>query len=244
MKSILPKYQQLVQELRQGIVCEVYPPGGQLPTEEKLAKQFGFSRETVRKALSQLEGEGLIRREQGVGSFVHEPHPGAIPFHFLEKDSHSGKKVSYRVLRQDVEPATLEYAERLKVGQGERVIHIAQVKLIGGAPVSYAERHLPYALCLKLAKEDLTRRAAHEVLSEHVKLPPTRTVIEIEGRALSEAEARWLECPTDTPGIIVNRMSYTAPNQPAVMYRGIFRDRYLMEIELELSPASQSGNHE
>jgi DNA-binding GntR family transcriptional regulator len=105
--------------------------------------------------------------------------------------------------------------------------------------VSYVERHLPLSFCPKLAQEDLSIKSAHEILSETVKAPPTRAVMEIEARALSAEEAQWLECPTETPVIIINRVSYTAPNQPAVMYRGIFRDRYSMEIELDIQSKSK-----
>jgi GntR family transcriptional regulator len=239
MKLILPKYQYLVQTLRQEIVTGKLPAGGQLPTEGVLAKQYGFSRETVRKALSRLEREGLIRREQGVGSFVNELHPDAAAFRFLEAATRPEKKEAYRVIRQDVMPATMEHAESLKIALGSLVIHVAQVKTIKGVPVAYTERLLPLALCPNLAQEDLTTWSVHEILSESVKHPPTRTVVEIEARALSAEEAQWLECPLGTPAIIVDRTSYTAPNQPAVMYRGIFKDRYSMEVELDAQSTSK-----
>ncbi|NLY90197.1 MAG: GntR family transcriptional regulator [Firmicutes bacterium] len=48
-------------------------PGNQLPSENMLADQFKISRHTVRKALSDLEIEGLIYREQGRGTFCAYP---------------------------------------------------------------------------------------------------------------------------------------------------------------------------
>lgn len=48
-------------------------PGNQLPSENMLAEEFKISRHTVRKALSDLENEGLIYREQGRGTFCAYP---------------------------------------------------------------------------------------------------------------------------------------------------------------------------
>jgi GntR family transcriptional regulator, arabinose operon transcriptional repressor len=66
---ILPKYSQikeyLKKQIRQGEI--VYRQ--QLASENILAKQFGMSRQTVRKALGDLENEGWIEREQGRGTF-------------------------------------------------------------------------------------------------------------------------------------------------------------------------------
>ena len=47
--------------------------GEKLPSEPKLAKSLGVSRATLREAMRTFETEGLIRRQQGVGTFVVHP---------------------------------------------------------------------------------------------------------------------------------------------------------------------------
>ncbi|KAA5604662.1 phosphonate metabolism transcriptional regulator PhnF [Roseospira marina] len=48
-------------------------PGDQIPTEAQMADRFGVNRHTIRRAMAELEDRGLIRVEQGRGSFVQEP---------------------------------------------------------------------------------------------------------------------------------------------------------------------------
>jgi GntR family uxuAB operon transcriptional repressor len=57
-----------------------YAPGGRLPTERRLASEFGVTRTMVRHALAVLEAEGRISREVGRGTFLRAPLvDGAAP---------------------------------------------------------------------------------------------------------------------------------------------------------------------
>lgn len=62
------KYMTLLNELHTDIRMGVYRQTGRLPTEMQLAKMYGVSRQTVRRALGILVEEGLIERRQGSGS--------------------------------------------------------------------------------------------------------------------------------------------------------------------------------
>ena len=65
-------WRQIAGQLQQGITSGDHPPGSQLPTEAELSKQFGVNRHTVRRALEDLSRGGLVRVEQGRGTFVSE----------------------------------------------------------------------------------------------------------------------------------------------------------------------------
>ncbi len=47
-----------------------WPPGHKIPTEKSISEQFAAARNTVRKALGQLESQGSIIRHVGRGTFV------------------------------------------------------------------------------------------------------------------------------------------------------------------------------
>ena len=66
-----PLWQQLADLLRSRI--ERGELTGRLEAEMALAQRYGISRDTVRRALATLAGDGLIRSTRGRGTFVLPP---------------------------------------------------------------------------------------------------------------------------------------------------------------------------
>lgn len=65
-----PRYQELAEDLRQGILRGDFPDPAQFPTESVLCTRYGVSRFTVREALRALQNEGLIQRKRGSGTVI------------------------------------------------------------------------------------------------------------------------------------------------------------------------------
>jgi DNA-binding GntR family transcriptional regulator len=63
-------WRQIAEQLRSDIADEVYPPGGPLPGEVLMADRYDTSRPTVRRAIAELAGEGLLSVAHGRGTFV------------------------------------------------------------------------------------------------------------------------------------------------------------------------------
>ncbi len=70
--SPVPVYYQIASALRQRIADGEWRKGNQLPPEPELAKAFGVSRMTLRQALVELEGDNIIVRRRGAGTFVNQ----------------------------------------------------------------------------------------------------------------------------------------------------------------------------
>lgn len=69
MKRV-PLYSQIRDYILDQIHQNTWRANDQLPTEADLAKQFGVSRFTIKKALSELVLEGLVYRIQGKGTYI------------------------------------------------------------------------------------------------------------------------------------------------------------------------------
>lgn len=64
------KFKEIFLDLEEKILAKEYPPHTMLPSENQLMKQYGVSRETIRKALGLLTNAGYIHKKQGKGSIV------------------------------------------------------------------------------------------------------------------------------------------------------------------------------
>lgn len=232
----LPKYRQLLQLLRQQILSGEMAPGARLPTEEELVQRYGLSRGTVRKAIEQLADEGLVRTEQGSGTYVSSVHPSAVPFRFGYAGPAGGDKGSeavYRIVTKEIIPASVDIAERLSLPFGEPVIHLLRQRSQDGRIVGFSERFLPRSLCPDLLDEDLSGGSIHDILVNHSELPLLRAIVEIEAQMLGPEDAALLDVLPATPGIVVSRMTYTAPARPAVWYRGVYRESFSLSVRID-----------
>lgn len=73
-----PLYQQIFDSVRVSILSGELKPGTPMPSERDLIVKLGITRPTLRQALQQLEKQGFLRRQHGVGTFIEDPtrwHP-------------------------------------------------------------------------------------------------------------------------------------------------------------------------
>ena len=71
----------VVNKLQHQIASNHYKIGERLPSEPELMQQFGVGRSTIREAIRILANKGLIRVQQGVGTFVELQQNSVEPFH-------------------------------------------------------------------------------------------------------------------------------------------------------------------
>jgi GntR family transcriptional regulator len=76
-KSGVPIYRQIQDQIRYGIASGRLLPGEQLPTVRALAVDLKVNPNTVIKAYTELERQGVLTTEQGSGTFV-APLPAVV----------------------------------------------------------------------------------------------------------------------------------------------------------------------
>lgn len=81
-KSPTPIYAQLDRSIRAAIATGKLEPGAQLPTVRQLAVDLSVNANTVARVYAQLERDGVLETQRGVGTFVREsPSPQAARAH-------------------------------------------------------------------------------------------------------------------------------------------------------------------
>lgn len=117
-------------------------PGERLPSEPELAKQLGVSRATLREAMRTFEGQGLIRRRQGIGTFiVGQPPVIQTGLEVLESIETLARRDNLEVDMGDltirkVRAGKIE-AEALQVEAGSPLVEVSRVILAEGRPSAY-----------------------------------------------------------------------------------------------------------
>ena len=71
-KDGVPIYQQIIQRLQIGIANGTYPPGSKVPAVRDLALEAGVNPNTMQRALTELERDGLMYSVRTSGRFVTE----------------------------------------------------------------------------------------------------------------------------------------------------------------------------
>ena len=67
-----PIWSQLIAQIKVGIVTGAFPPGERLPSVRDLATEAGVNPNTMQRALTELERDGLVYSQRTAGRFVTE----------------------------------------------------------------------------------------------------------------------------------------------------------------------------
>jgi GntR family transcriptional regulator len=72
--SRAPIYQQIVEQVREGVARGTLSPGDRLPSVRDLARTLVVNPNTIARAYTELEREGTLVTRPGLGVFVAEPN--------------------------------------------------------------------------------------------------------------------------------------------------------------------------
>ena len=140
----IPLYIQVRETLR-GEYSQLAPKSA-IPTELELIKRFGVSRITLRKAIDDLVGEGLIERHQGKGTFTSAPkltHELNTISSWTEQLRSLGydPRTAQRVCREISPPRRVAHALELKAE--EKVVMLRRtLTLAGDEPLSLMTNYI------------------------------------------------------------------------------------------------------
>ena len=219
--AITPLYVQLMEELETSIRNGVYKPGDKIMTEAEMAKEYGVSLITVRKAVGSLLEKGLVVRKQGKGTFVTKPKYSRNMKKlqsFTEMCEQMGVKPGAQVLENRLIMADKKVADRLGIEPGSNVVYISRLRLADGEPVQVEKSYFPLKYAF-LLEEDLNNGSMFECLKEKAgaKVASSEKMIEL-CRATAE-EAALMDVKKGDYLLFVKSTAYDENGEP--MYAGI-----------------------
>lgn len=203
-------WRQIAGQLQRGITAGDHSPGSRLPTEAELSKQFGVNRHTVRRALEELSRGGLVRVEQGRGTFVSEDvleYSVEPRTRFTEWIKRHNKEPSGRVLQLRETGADAHVAAALGLRTGARVVLLERLGLADDRPVSLARHYFP-AGRLKGLLEALQQSARITEALQAIGIPDyLRQTTRVTARLPTPTEAELLRMPRNRPVLIAENIN-------------------------------------
>lgn len=155
-------YQRILGDIRDRILSGEWPPGYRIPFEHELTTQYGCSRMTVNKALSQLANAGLIERRRRSGSFVRRPQlqSAILEIHDIKAEVDAlGLPYRYELEKRHQRKAIRADLVRLDVPLPSAVLELSCRHFAGDRPFCLEDRLISLAAVPEAADESFAEMA-------------------------------------------------------------------------------------
>lgn len=234
--SSRPLYLQLCDALAERIAAGEWKPHTAIPNEGDLAREFGVSPGTMRKALDLLEGQHLVTRRQGRGTFVNDRASEELSKRFRSIRGADGEPISGEIKSAEITEgvANQRECERLRVSAHESVYRISRVQFRQDQPFMVEEVAMPAALFPGLAdKNGSSHSHGIMVLAQQYGLLLGKAEERLTIDAAAPEVAAVLGIAPAAPIVVLDRIMLTLDGRPVEWRIGrchLAGDYYLAEM--------------
>ncbi|HXZ02433.1 MAG TPA: phosphonate metabolism transcriptional regulator PhnF [Stellaceae bacterium] len=232
-------WRQIAERLAAEVSAEGFP-GGRLPTEPALAARFEVNRHTIRRAVAALAEQGLVRVEQGRGTFVADHMIDYVlgrRTRFSENLQRQGRAPGHRLISSTTAAADDATARDLGLRRGARVVQIETLSDADGVALSYAVHHFPARRFAALPAAFAETNSITAALARCGVTDYTRKLTRLLARLPSEREARQLSQPAARPVLQAEAINVDPAGAPIQRSLVVFAgDRVQMVVAAEGFP--------
>ncbi|MEO1522750.1 MAG: phosphonate metabolism transcriptional regulator PhnF [Cyanobacteria bacterium J06633_2] len=224
-------YADIADKLRQDIRQGIYKEGDKLPTEQQLAEVFGVNRHTLRQAIALLRTDGLVRVEQGRGTFVASaPIRYAIGqrVRYNEALKSHGLIAESKFLRAVQIPSPDAVAIALEIQPGDPVAIVDRLAFANHEPISISSGYFPLArfpdFLSDINQSRLQRLGSvSQFLQQTFNCDHIRRQTKVSARTVKTQDARLLALPLNQPILLAESINVNQNN--IVIEYGVTRFR-------------------
>jgi len=221
-----PLYLQIKALLERSLDAGEWRPGEAIPSEHELARRFGVSQGTVRKAIAALAAGNLVVRRQGKGTFVAthtEEQSSSFRFLRIRRNDGVDEYPGSRLIDVRRGKATAEVARLLDLKSGEGVVLLRRILEYGGAPVVLDDITLPAALFRGLTKArfEAHRGSMYGFFETQFGVRMLNAEEKLRAVAANVTSARLLGVAPGTPLLSIDRVTRTYGERPVEWRRGL-----------------------
>jgi len=222
--SPVPLYHQLAEQLMAAITDGTLSPGDAFENEVALAVRLGLSRPTVRRAIAELVGQGLLVRRRGIGTTVANQvvHRRAELTSLYDDLARQGREPSTQVLSLQTGVTDERAAVALGLEPSTPLVAMVRLRCAGGAPLAVLRNWLPSAFA-DLTAEQLQNDGLYAVLRQRGVRPAVARQ-NFGARNATAHERRLLQLTRAEPLLTMTRRAYDGGGSPVEFgdhcYRG------------------------
>jgi GntR family transcriptional regulator, phosphonate transport system regulatory protein len=228
-------WRHIADDLERAIAAGEIAAGEKLPGETEIAARFAVNRHTVRRAIAELAGRGLVRAARGSGTFVEGSrlaYPISARTRFSEIVGTAGREAGGRLVASRLEPADNAIARRLKLAKGTPVVRLDAVRSASGVPLCLGTTWLPAARAPDAAKVYEATRSITRTLAAFGIRDYRRHSTRVTAAVADAIEAARLDLAPGRPLIVVESVDVTPDGQPIITSSARFAaDRVELMVE-------------
>lgn len=213
-----PLYFAVKQSLLASLASGEWVRGEAIPPENQLAKKFGVSIGTLRKAVDELVKEHILVRHQGRGTFVATQESDQHFFRFFRIQRRDGLK-SYPVtqlLKFQKKKASKEIREQLQLAKDAYIFEFFNLLSLNDDLVMIDEIQVPENLFSSLTEKSLAERSStlYNFYQNNFGVNVIDTKEKLITCQANKDIAAWLQVPENTALLQINRIAYTYNEKP------------------------------
>lgn len=205
------KYLSIYNDIMDSIENKIIKPGEKLPSENELMQKYDVSRDTVRKALDLLEGNGYIHKIKGKGSFVLDidkldfPITGIITFKELsEKMGVSSKTIVHEL--DLIEPDKF-LVKKLELSKEDLIWRVIRAREIDNKKIILDKDYFNNRYVPNLTKE-VCKSSIYEYLEKDLRLTIGFAKKEITVQQVSYEDKEYLDLEGYNMVVVVKSYTY------------------------------------
>jgi GntR family transcriptional regulator len=225
-----PLYVQVTRRLRADLAEGRLRVGQRLAPERELCTRFGVSRNTLRRALLDLEERGLMAAAGRHGWYV-APSPivelAQGPSSLTAWAREAGFELRSRVLHAGLRAAGPLEAAALGAAEGSQIYVLERLRIVNGLALSLDRSYLSAALAAVLDGVDFASASLYEVLAARAGLVPAERDCVLQAATADARTARMLDVPAGAPLLVVQETVADQRGRPLEFARLVNRgDRW------------------
>jgi GntR family transcriptional regulator len=247
MSNVLnkPLYVQIQEYIAELILSGKLLPETKIQSEREFSEELGVSRMTVRKALTELVGEGLLERRHGSGTYVAKPRV-TYESHELVNNLQAMQSRNIATASQMLEfsevAASRRLSEQLQVEIGHPLYRLVILRFANRVPVLLERVFIPCSLSPNLEEWDLEKNAVIDLLVSVYALKTSRISQTFEAVAAEETIAQQLRIEEGYPLLMLTRILYDADHGKPVLYSQEFFRSDFARIHTEFDLKDITGS--